>query len=792
MIAPIERLVAALPDGGRRPNFSIGSNCFTGSKAMRWKPLLTGLLLAFLGILGCKQQCFMTEADIDHYRQIGMPAELDCTPGPQIAPPPEAADIPPPATIHDPDKPPRFISLAECIALALEQGTVGTQFPLNRGNLPSIYQDVAMVSFNNGTVVAGSDNIRVLSLNPAMIQSNIESALSKFDARLFTSLNWTTTDQPIGTPLQTFQAINARGVGAINMQQSTMETSLLKPLPTGGVAGITLENTYTNSNLNPRVNPSWQPLLQFQFEQPLLQGFGVDINQLRSTHPGSILTPYLNTSRVEGILITRIRFDQARAELERNLNYLLLNVETIYWNLYGAYWALYAQEQALRQAFEAWRINKARYEAGRIPIQDFAQSRGQYELFRSNRVTALGNVLEQERQLRGITGLPVEDGKRLVPIDEPITTRYVPDWRQSLQETENLRPELVLCRQDLKFRQLNVINQKNLLLPDLRFTSTYDVNALGGSLYGGPLPAMNVLSQGQYNDWSVGLQMTMPLGFRDAHAAVRAARLQLAQSYNQLRDQELKAQRQLGYSYQKLFQFYQLIETYRAQREAYGTQLEARFREFRTGRGTLDFLLEAQRNWADALNQEYNAITQYNATIASFQFSKGTIMQFDNVYLSEGALPQCAQVRAVDHERERSRALVLRERAVPMKPLCQDGCGCEKDPLMQLLGISKVKNDLGNGLALPVIPSDSALPVPSLYKDATPVPEIDESAPQPRPLAPGIPGGMMGQGPPALNQTTMPNGDSLPARIPLSSDGTPPALPTWGQGLPQGIGLPPQ
>ena len=429
----------------------------------------------------------------------------------------------------------------------------------------------------------------------------------------------------------------------------------------------------------------------------------------------------------------------------------------------------------MRQAFEAWRINQARFQAGRIAIQDLAQSRGQYELFRSNRVTALGNVLEQERQLRGITGLPVEDGKRLVPIDEPITARYVPDWKQSLEETENLRPELVLCRNDLKFQQLNLINQKNLMLPDLRFTSTYDVNALGSTLTGdGPLSAMHVLSQGRFNDWSMGLQMTMPLGFRDAHAAVRAARLTVAQSYNQLRDQELKVQRQLGYNYQKLFQYYQLIETYRSQREAYATQLEARFREFLAGRGTLDFLLEAQRNWADALSSEYNAITQYNATIASYQFSKGTIMQFDNVFIGEGPLPACAQVRAVDHERERSHALVLRERAVPMKPLCQDGCGCEKDPLMRMLGVPTVKGDLNAGPALPDIPTEGALPVPSLYKDAAPLPEITEPLPRSQSATPGNLGRLPGPNPAG------------------SSDGSPATLPPWATSLPRGIATPNQ
>ena len=61
----------------------------------------------------------------------------------------------------------------------------------------------------------------------------------------------------------------------------------LKPLPTGGVAGITFSTVYTNLTAPPAgiVNPAYRPTLQFQFEQPLLQGFGVEINELRRQHP---------------------------------------------------------------------------------------------------------------------------------------------------------------------------------------------------------------------------------------------------------------------------------------------------------------------------------------------------------------------------------------------------------------------------------------------------------------------------------------------------------------------------
>src|SRR5262249_30863047 len=154
----------------------------------------------------------------------------------------------------------------------------------------------------------------------------------------------------------------------------------------------------------------------------------------------------------------------------------------------------------------------------------------------------------------------------------------------------------------------------------------------------------------------------VPLGFRNAHAAVRAARLNLAKSYVALQDQELKVQRFLAQQWRHLFEFHEQIRIQRAEREAAAQQLEARFREVLAGRGTLDILLEAQRNWADALRTEYQFIAQYNTALAGFEFAKGTILQHDSVIIGEGPLPNCAQIRAVEHEKERSKAIVIRER----------------------------------------------------------------------------------------------------------------------------------
>ena len=130
-----------------------------------------------------------------------------------------------------------------------------------------------------------------LRLDPAQTGAGIELALSRFDAIWRTSATWSTTDRPVATAQD---AIQASGIDAIRQQDATVFTTLQKPLSTGGVAGITMRTDYTLTNLtSQRVNPAYRPSLQFQFEQPLLQGFGVEINQLRTNHPGSILNPLI-------------------------------------------------------------------------------------------------------------------------------------------------------------------------------------------------------------------------------------------------------------------------------------------------------------------------------------------------------------------------------------------------------------------------------------------------------------------------------------------------------------------
>src|SRR5712692_4027206 len=166
-----------------------------GDRTMRWKRFCTGLALLLAGIVGCKQVVYVTEDDLHKFQDLGLPAGLAYEPCIETQPVAKRSARPP--SVLDPDRPIRYMSLAEAIAIALEQGTVGNQSTLIQ-NLFGSGVNYVQTSTDQGVSFLGapsgrvgpSDSIRVLRLDPAIIGAGIESSLSKFDAVFSSSVSW--------------------------------------------------------------------------------------------------------------------------------------------------------------------------------------------------------------------------------------------------------------------------------------------------------------------------------------------------------------------------------------------------------------------------------------------------------------------------------------------------------------------------------------------------------------------------------------------------------------------------
>jgi outer membrane protein TolC len=714
---------------------------------MRWLAATGGLVVAMCLVSGCTRQCFVAkDAYDDAHSSMLLPTSMDrdYTLGTTPLSGPTAT----PATVLTPDRPPRYLSLQEAIAIALENGTASTR-TLQGANGPgsgtydtSLLSAPALTGSQNGNLANTTDYVRVLALNPAISGADIEGALAKFDAVWISTMNWTTTDNLL-QGLNSFQ----------NGESASFQTGFVKQLASGGFVSTGLQQNYQLLTSPPTtggftvLNPLYTTTMTFGYEQPLFRNYGIRINQLLSgtqqpitgiAVPGQLANLYgsrqtqlLQAAGLissDGILIARLRFDQQRADFERVMQGLVLQVEVAYWNLYNSYGQLYSFEESLRIAHRAWMIAYAQLQSGKINAADYAPVRGQYEDFRTQRATALGLVLDNERNLRGILGLPVEDGCRLVPITPPTMAHFQPEWCVSLQDTLNLRPELLLARDNLRLAQYNLEVAENFMKPDIRFAANYQPIGFGTTLQGAgtltdatgglqPSNALRNLVSNHFNNWTIGLTATVPLGFRLESANVRAARISMAQNYYLVKDQEQKATSVLTQEYQKLQEWYKRIETTRAARKAYAEAVDVRFKKILAGAALADIsFLDFQTKLATAQAAEYTAIAEYNSSLARFEWAKGTILKYDNVHIAEGPVPQCAQIRAVEHEKERSKAFVL---------------GTRPDPLTLPGRLAHTKE---------IPPMETPQPLPILENPPAPLPNVNpekiETLPRPQPAPP--------------------------------------------------------
>jgi len=637
---------------------------------MRRRNSLVAIVLIFsLFMSGCAQKIYITAEEEKAITAAGIPKNLDHDPN-AANPPILEENQRTPETVDDTERKTRFLTLAEAMSIALEQGTRGSQTvstPIITGGLQNFTNGgraAFVITDDLGTFVGGAftgdDAIRAFALDPAVVGADIEGALAKFDTRFITSMTWNKVDTATTSVLNNFT----------NGDTAQFTSGFYKPLPTGGFASVFVNNQYTKLATPPSgfsvITPAYQPSLNFGLEQPLLKDYGIEINQLLASHPVSYTIANLQPSggRPNGILIQRVRTEQQRADFERSINVMLFNVEYCYWVLYANYFALYAQEQGLRQAYITWQLTKSELEAGKKTAHELAQVRATFAQFRQQRIDSLQYVLESERQLRGLLSLPIEDGCRLVPADSPTLAPYMPDWNSALNEAINNRPELLMARQDVKVNQMNVMLQKNGTRPDLRLFANYNINAIGTQLDGSaPANAMAQLGKDQFNNWSIGLRYDVPLGTRDAHAALRAAQLNLVRSMIVLKNQELKAGRFLQAVYQNLLRYYADIGAYQEQRRALADQLRGLYARIQAGKDPLIVVLTAQTQFAQALANEYAAIANYNVTLAGLEYAKGTIQQYNNVTISDGPLPNCSLIRAREHYRQQATGIIARERA---------------------------------------------------------------------------------------------------------------------------------
>jgi outer membrane protein TolC len=485
----------------------------------------------------------------------------------------------------------------------------------------------------------------------------VEAALAAFDAEFSAQMVWGRNELLLNNDF------GGGTVGASSVTESgNWISSISKDFGYGGQFAINHNVNYTGSNLGGQLFPSsYRGSVTAQYQHPLLAGAGTEFTQVA----GPIGDSFRGISGVtQGVVIARINNDITIADLESSLTDLVKDIEDQYWDLYLQYRLYDTLVTTRNSTLRTWRDAKRKLEIGGVrgfSVEDEAQARDGYFQAQARVQATLSQLYKSEAALRRLIGLPVNDGEIIRPSDEPVTARLEPDWGHAVAEGLTHRVELRRHKWNIKSLELQLGAAKNLVRPRLDFVSSYTVNGFGDQLINqsnAPFSSMygNMVDT-THTGWQAGFVLNMPLGLRQAQAQVTNIELRLAKARDVLAAQELEVAHELGHAFQQLAEKYVTAQTNFNRRRAAQDRADLVEKKYKVGTQTLDLFLRSLASLADAEVAYYQAIVEYNQAIINLQYRMGTLLPYNQVFLSEGEWDPDAYYDALRRARSRTHAL---------------------------------------------------------------------------------------------------------------------------------------
>ena len=338
------------------------------------------------------------------------------------------------------------------------------------------------------------------------------------------------------------------------------------------------------------------------------------------------------------MVIARINQDITLADFELSIRNGLREIENAYWDLYLAYRNYDNAVTAHESAFQTWREARTRVEVGTVKLADELQARDRFYETRAQVELTLNSVYQTETLLRRHLAIPMNDGTVLRPSMEPVKAEFRPDWSSCLVSGLTKRVELRRQKWQIKSLQLQLNAARSLVRPQLDVVGNYGVNGFGDTLLSqNGSSGYGSMTRDDLDTWTMGVEMSMPIGFRQARSQVRNYELQLAKANAILAAQERSVAHDITVSIQDISAKWAAAESNMNRLQAAERRVELLQAEQDVGTTTLDLVLRAQSSLSEAERAYYQQLVEYNKAITYLHLSTGSLLEVNNVHLAEGS-----------------------------------------------------------------------------------------------------------------------------------------------------------
>lgn len=391
----------------------------------------------------------------------------------------------------------------------------------------------------------------------------------------------------------------------------------------GGTLGLSFNNSRLNtSNVFANFNPTFTSTAAATFNQPLLRGFRID--QLR-----------------QQLAITQVNREISEQQLRGTIAATVANVRNAYWDLAFARAAVDVAKRSLDLAERLVQDNQARVEVGTLApldiVQAEAEAANRRQTLAQGEATLATAQLALKRLLVTGTSDPLWD-QDVRAVDVPQIEVPALDVAGAVRTALEQRTDLAVARRNLDSNDVTLRFWRTESLPDLDLQLSYGAQGIGGTQFvrsgtglgsqvtgtipGGYTDALSILRGRDFPTWNASIALSYPIGGNNAQAQHARARVQRTQQSTRLRALELQVATEVTNAALQVQANTRRVDAARAARALAERRLEAEQSKFEVGLSTNFFVVQAQRDLADAQNAELRALTDLQKAIVTFERSQ--------------------------------------------------------------------------------------------------------------------------------------------------------------------------
>ena len=362
-------------------------------------------------------------------------------------------------------------------------------------------------------------DLRAAELVPLAAIENLRGAQALFEPEVFGAAGYGASESP------------TRNIFTPSADRVTLDGELgwRQRVATGGL----FELTYGAEKLRQTVvipgfpNRQYTNVVAATLVQPLLRGAWSDYT-------------------LRDVQSSEAQLAGARRRFERSVQDTLLAVVRAYWELVFARENYRVVVQSLELSLEQLRITNERIRVRELAQRDRVADEADVARRREELLAAANLILAREDALRRLV-FHNDDGTMWGKVLRPVTG--IPgdqepqdvDWRVPAQVARMRRPDLMALQADVLLAEVQLRTAENEVLPRLDLSGTFNASGIRSEFSN----AISDAGDLQFPDWTLRLEMSVPVGNTAAVSARERARLDLERVRRQLYSKELDVDREV-------------------------------------------------------------------------------------------------------------------------------------------------------------------------------------------------------------------------------------------------------